>query len=202
VQRDVKVDIDPASLAEAVDPGTYERGVQYVRQHAVVRALWKLSAGALAGTVRGQYGNIYTTTARFSSADGLVHRFERGECSCPVRFDCKHVVALVLTATGALRPDGKEHAAETGAPADEATAGAGQAMWEQSLASLLTSGRAGSPGTVRVPGTAAGTPRWRSSSRCRFRSPCRGVAGPGPIRCRSCWAAWSDRERTAGSPAA
>ncbi len=158
VQRDVKVDIDPASLAEAVDPGTYERGVQYVRQHAVVRALWKLSAGALAGTVRGQYGNIYTTTARFSSADGLVHRFERGECSCPVRFDCKHVVALVLTATGALRPDGKEHAAETGAPADEATAGAGQAMWEQSLASLLTSGRAGSPGTVRVPGTAAGTP--------------------------------------------
>ena len=158
MQRDVKVDIDTASLAEAVDPGTYERGVQYVRQHAVVRALWKLSAGALAGTVRGQYGNIYTTTARFSSADGLVHRFERGECSCPVRFDCKHVVALVLTATGALRPDGKEHAAETGAPADEATAGAGQAMWEQSLASLLTSGRAGSPGTVRVPGTAAGTP--------------------------------------------
>ena len=105
VQRDVVVDIDPASLAEAVDPGSYERGVQYVRQHAVVRALWKLSAGALAGTVRGQYGNVYTTTARFSSADGLVHRFERGECSCPVGFNCKHVVALVLTATGALRPD-------------------------------------------------------------------------------------------------
>ena len=82
VQHDVVVDIDSASLAEAVDPGSYERGVQYVRRHAVVRALWKLSAGALAGTVRGQYGNVYTTTARFSSADGLVHRFERGECSC------------------------------------------------------------------------------------------------------------------------
>ena len=105
VQRDVAVDIDPASLAEAIDPGSYERGVQYVRQHAVVRALWKLSAGALAGTVRGQYGNVYTTTARFSSSDGLVHRFERGECSCPVGFNCKHVVALVLTATGALRPE-------------------------------------------------------------------------------------------------
>ena len=158
VQRDVVVDIDPASLAEAVDPGSYERGVQYVRQHAVVRALWKLSAGALAGTVRGQYGNVYTTTARFSSADGLVHRFERGECSCPVRVNCKHVVALVLTATGALRPDGKARPdetgrpEETGGPQDEATAGAGHAMWERSLASLLTSGKAGSPGALAPAG--------------------------------------------------
>ncbi len=119
VQRDVVVDIDPASLAEAVDPGSYERGVQYVRQHAVVRALWKLSAGALAGTVRGQYGNVYTTTARFSSADGLVHRFEQGECSCPVGFNCKHVVALVLTATGALRPDGKGRPDEAGRPQED-----------------------------------------------------------------------------------
>ncbi len=157
VQRDVEVDIDPASLAEAVDPGSYERGLQYVRQHAVVRALWKLSAGALAGTVRGQYGNVYTTTARFSCPDGLVHRFERGECSCPVRYNCKHVVALVLTATGALGPDGKGHAKEMGAPEDEATAGAGHAMWEQSLDSLLASGKAGSPGTVGLPGTAAST---------------------------------------------
>ena len=164
VQRDVVVDIDPASLAEAVDPGSYERGVQYVRQHAVVRALWKLSAGALAGTVRGQHGNVYTTTARFSSADGLVHRFERGECSCPVGFNCKHVVALVLTATGALRPEGKGRPDETGRPEetggrqDEATAGAGHAMWERSLASLLTSGKAGSPGALSLPGMAAGSP--------------------------------------------
>ena len=161
VQHDVVADIDSASLAEAVDPGSYERGVQYVRQHAVVRALWKLSAGALAGTVRGQYGNVYTTTARFSSADGLVHRFERGECSCPVGFNCKHVVALVLTATGALRPEGKGRPDETGRPEepggrpDDATAGAGHAMWERSLASLLTSGKAGSPG---LPGMAAGSP--------------------------------------------
>ena len=164
VQRDVVVDIDPASLAEAVEPGSYERGVQYVRQHAVVRALWKLSAGALAGTVRGQYGNVYTTTARFSSADGLVHRFEGGECSCPVGSNCKHVVALVLTATGALRPEGKGRPGgtgrpeETGGPLDEATASTGHAMWERSLASLLTSGKAGSPGALSLPGMAAGSP--------------------------------------------
>ena len=69
----------------------------------VVRALWKLSAGALAGTVRGQYGNVYTTTARFSAVDGAGLWFQRGECSCPVRVNCKHVVALVLTATATER---------------------------------------------------------------------------------------------------
>jgi hypothetical protein len=88
VHSEVVPDVDPVSLAEAVDPGAFERGVQYVRQHAVVRALWKLSAGALAGTVRGSYGNVYTTTARFSCTDRLTYRFERGECSCPVRSNC------------------------------------------------------------------------------------------------------------------
>ena len=85
VQRDVVAGIDPAALAEAVGPQTYERGVQYARQHMVVRALWKLSAGALAGTVRGQYGNVYTTTARFSATDGTALWFERGECACNSR---------------------------------------------------------------------------------------------------------------------
>ena len=70
VQRDVVAGIDPAALAEAVGPETYERGVRYARQHMVVRALYKKSGRVLAGTVRGQYGHVYTTTARFSAADG------------------------------------------------------------------------------------------------------------------------------------
>ena len=136
VQRDVVAGIDPAALAEAVGPETYERGVRYARQHMVVRALWKLSAGALAGTVRGQYGNVYTTTARFSATDGAGLWFQRGECSCPVRVNCKHVVALVLTATATERQ-----------AADASQAGqAGHPAWERSLTSLLdprTGGRAG-----------------------------------------------------------
>jgi len=142
VQRDVVADIDPAALAEAVGPETYERGVQYARQHMVVRALWKLSAGALAGTVRGQYGNVYTTTARFSATDGAGLWFQRGECSCPVRVNCKHVVALVLTATATERQaadlSGTGQAGQAGHPA-----------WERSLTSLLdprTGGRAGTGG--------------------------------------------------------
>jgi superfamily II DNA or RNA helicase len=149
VLPDVLVDIDAAGLLTAVGPNAYQRGAQYARQHAVVRALWKESAGALVGTVRGQFGNFYTTTARFSSADGLIYNFVSGECSCPVGFNCKHVVALVLTAaTG----DGPAETAAPGSPADLAVPGSGHTRWEQSLASLLTSGRTGSAGA------AAGTP--------------------------------------------
>ena len=142
VPRD-QVNIDPAGLLTAAGPNAYQRGAQYAREHAVVRALWKLSAGALVGTVRGQFGNFYTTTARFSSADGLVHHFVAGECSCPVGFNCKHVVALVLSATTGGLPDAD--ADSPGRPANLGVPGNGPTRWEQSLASLLTAGRAGSP---------------------------------------------------------
>ena len=143
VRRDVMTGIDPVALAEAVGPDTYERGVQYARQHMVVRALWKMSAGALAGTVRGQYGHVYTTTARFSAADGAGPRFLQGECSCPVGVNCKHVVALVLTATATERP----------AADSSGRAGHGPPVaWEQTLTSLLA------PGNGRPPGARATTP--------------------------------------------
>ena len=151
VQRDVVAGIDPAALAEAVGPETYERGVRYARQHMVVRALWKLSAGALAGTVRGQYGNVYTTTARFSATDGAGLWFQRGECSCPVRVNCKHVVALVLTATAT------ERQAADASQADQ-TGQAGHPAWERSLTSLLDPRTGGRARTGAPPGARENVP--------------------------------------------
>jgi len=52
--------------------------------------------------------------------------YEEGECSCPVGADCKHVVALVLTAAGAERP--------AAAPVRKAPP-----TWQQSLDALLKS---------------------------------------------------------------
>jgi superfamily II DNA or RNA helicase len=129
VERDAVVDIDLATLAEAVEPATYDRGAHYAADHAVVRALWKPSAGALVGTVRGSYSNFYTTTARFSSPDGVVYRFEQGQCSCPVGYNCKHVVALTLSVMAAKGPRNQ--------------AGAAPRTWEQSLASLLEPAKTG-----------------------------------------------------------
>src|SRR6266511_2267894 len=79
MQREVLVDLDPTGLAEAVGPQAHARGVQYVRQHAVERALWSPSAGALLGTVRGSGGDLYATTARFTCDGRSSRQFEWAE---------------------------------------------------------------------------------------------------------------------------
>jgi hypothetical protein len=132
VRREVLVDIDPTGLEAAVGAAAHARGVQYVRNRAVVRALWDPSTRAIRGTVRGRLGNLYRTTAHFSSDDGLTHRFEMGECSCPVGFDCKHAAALVLNATGL-------EDRRVGSDRDGRSV-----RWEQLLASLVESRPAGS----------------------------------------------------------
>ena len=63
-----------------------------------MRAGWDPEDNALRGMVRGHGASVYETAAFFSLADGLPAEFEMGECSCPVEFSCKHVVALVLSA--------------------------------------------------------------------------------------------------------
>jgi superfamily II DNA or RNA helicase len=84
--------------------------------------------------VRGQGSNVYQAAAFFSLAAGLPAKFEMGECNCPVEFNCKHVIALVLSAlspasSGTARPTRPQPAA-----------------WEQSLQSLLDPGAPARPG--------------------------------------------------------
>jgi superfamily II DNA or RNA helicase len=131
MQRAVSGDFDLASLAEAVGARVYATGAQYMRQHAVVRMYWDPSQSALRGTVHGTTGEFYAAAAYFSRAEGLPLEFMAGECSCPAGFNCTHVAALVLAATG------------TGAPQAPARRGPQSASWEQSLDSLLGSGPAG-----------------------------------------------------------
>ena len=94
-------DVDPATLPALVDVGSYARGASYAGQGAVVQLRWEPSQGALQGLVRGSSGGFYTTIAYLSPGSGPALTFSRGVCSCPVAADCKHVVALVLTAAGA-----------------------------------------------------------------------------------------------------
>jgi uncharacterized Zn finger protein len=92
-------EIDQAALRTAAGQGAFERGVRYASQGAVVQLRWEPSQSALQGLVRGSAGSFYTTIAYFSPGTRTALRFSRGVCSCPVGLDCKHVVALVLTAT-------------------------------------------------------------------------------------------------------
>ena len=92
------LEFDRATLVRAVGGGSYEAGAQYARQRAVLRIAWDPEDNALRGMVRGHGSNVYQAAAFFSLADGRPAEFELGECSCPVAVDCKHVVALVLSA--------------------------------------------------------------------------------------------------------
>jgi superfamily II DNA or RNA helicase len=94
---------------------------------------WDDSEAALRGYVRGSAGQQYGTTVYFSRAGGQLV-FDSGECTCPVGLDCKHAVALVLTAANAMAPK-PARAASSRPP-----------TWEESLESVLepaATGRAG-----------------------------------------------------------
>jgi hypothetical protein len=105
-----------------VGGGSYVRGGEYARQGAVLRSEWDADDGVLRGAVRGHGGDIYSPAAYLSLGAGQSAKFEMGECDCPVEFNCKHVVALILST---LAPE----PAEPQSP--------DPAAWERSLGSLL-----------------------------------------------------------------
>ncbi len=115
--------IDPVDIARGVATGTYEKGVQYAQRRAVLHMEWDDTTNTLRGVVQGSRGRGYATEVHFTSRNGADLQFVGGECSCPVGFDCKHVVATAFTATGTMSP-GK-------APSPPVV------PWEQSLGSLL-----------------------------------------------------------------
>ena len=120
------LDLDLATLRRAVDAGTYARGAEYAGRREVLYATWDPDSDALRGVVRGQEQKVYNAAAFFSLTRGRPAEFELGECSCPVEINCKHVVALVLSALvpgppEPTRPESRQPAA-----------------WEQSLDSLLS----------------------------------------------------------------
>jgi superfamily II DNA or RNA helicase len=99
MQRMVLDNVRQGSLLAAVGSACYARGAAYARQRAVTD-MWSDDGCTLYGNVRGSSGEVYTTAVHLSP-DGKVPRdFEYGECTCPVGVNCKHTVALVLTAVG------------------------------------------------------------------------------------------------------
>ena len=145
MQHAMMPDFDVARLAAIAGAPAFGKGFQYAQQRAVMHVEWDSSENALRGLVRGSGGNFYATAVYFSPRPGLPAEVEVAECTCPVEFNCKHAVALVLTAVMAIAP--AEPRAELSAGSEETSAG-----WERSLDSLLlTSGlgvAAACPGTT------------------------------------------------------
>src|SRR5580692_5931647 len=98
MHRVVLPEFDLAVLRYAAGGAAYERGVAYARQGAVSEVWWDESARLLSGFVRGSAGRSYSTQVGFTAAAGGRLEFTSGQCSCPMVINCKHTVALVLTA--------------------------------------------------------------------------------------------------------
>jgi superfamily II DNA or RNA helicase len=128
------LDFDLSTLRRAIGGGSYVRGTEYARQQAVLRVAWDPAGPALRGLVQGQGANVYHTSAFLTLAPGQPARFDMGECSCPISYNCKHVVALVMSALAAGTMD-PGLAGPAGPVA--ATQAARPAAWDQSLDSML-----------------------------------------------------------------
>ena len=74
------------------DSGTFRRGEGYAADGRVLAA--RNAGERIEGEVGGSGGTFYRQTIRFRE-DPRGFRFE-GSCSCPISYNCKHVVAVLL----------------------------------------------------------------------------------------------------------
>lgn len=121
--RVTHLQVDLSDVEHAVGRTTYDRGTDYALRGAVLGVAWNDIDTALHGAVRGR-GDVYEVSAYFDEVDDGVVDFAQGECTCPVGFNCKHVVALVIAA--ARRSPGRKKSKTT---------------WDEAFQDLLGTGR-------------------------------------------------------------
>lgn len=110
---------------------TYQRGVAYQRNREVIRYSYDEDNSTLTGLVNGSTIIPYEVTIRFFPAVSGSATFT-ARCTCPVLTDCKHAVALMLTALDRASVAKKalsEHPGPVGVPsaASAAVKGAAEA---------------------------------------------------------------------------
>jgi len=146
---------DHADLNRHFDAGTLQRGQDYARK-GKVRAARRLD-DRLVGEVGGSGGELYRQTIRIGADRGGI--VFQGSCSCPMSYNCKHVVALLL-----VELDRYQHAIAQ-APA---VAAAWSEQWLQQLTALSQAASAAAAATagtssrlvwVLVPDPAGAAPR-------------------------------------------
>ena len=91
-------DVTDPDIAQQVGARTFERGQAYAAERRVRSLATRPDGLMLLGTIEGGGSETYQTFIEARPhPKGRSHLWS-GTCSCPVRSDCKHVVALMLTA--------------------------------------------------------------------------------------------------------
>jgi uncharacterized Zn finger protein len=121
--------VDLVAVETAVGCRSFERGREYAGTR-VTRLAWRDAAEeTLEARVVG-HAAVCDTFAYFNSDGADVNEFLKGDCSCPVGHNCKHVAAIVLAAVGGgpHQPSRK--------PAKRPRARTTRPTWEETLVSL------------------------------------------------------------------
>ncbi|MDR2566966.1 MAG: DEAD/DEAH box helicase [Bifidobacteriaceae bacterium] len=100
--------VDAVDLKRQVGALTFARGHEYFRRGLVLTRTISYDPIDLRlyGRVRGTRPTPYECRIWLEAdGDGFVVEADSGLCTCPVGFDCKHIVALVLAANSAAMRD-------------------------------------------------------------------------------------------------
>lgn len=82
------------ACADACNKRTFQRGQNYQLAGNVIEFSWLEESGLLVGEVEGSYFNNYSVEVEISDLSVGVE--VTGNCSCPVGYNCKHFVAVLL----------------------------------------------------------------------------------------------------------
>ena len=122
-------------IARAVGEVTYLRGLDYFVR-GMVRSVEFGSPGRIHGEVSGSLPKPYAVAVKYEfGSDGTLLPLE-GHCSCPVGYNCKHTVAVLLAARHVSpgADDGVAGTAREGASRDV------RRWWPQTSAAGWTNG--------------------------------------------------------------
>ena len=87
---------DESALARLVGTATFERGRAYAEHGAVRNCTWNPGGTHVVGQVQGGAARPYVASVRLTRAPNRQLSAIEATCSCPVGYNCKHAVALVL----------------------------------------------------------------------------------------------------------
>jgi len=177
-------------IRRLVGEGTFARGCAYAKNRAVLSLTTGDEGRLLLATVSGSRRGGYQTMIHHQPRVGGGREWS-GRCSCPVQVDCKHVVAVLLTAREAGERAGG------GAPSTPS--------WERQLADLVRDADAGessghptrAPLALQVEPVTRATRYWPGSAqavRLRLRPLVRGTSR----RWVKTGASWRDLEHRYG----
>jgi len=88
---------DEVRLRQLVGAATLARGRAYAATGAVRSVEWDATGGVISGEVAGHASRPYQVSAAITVGSSGELRDLAARCSCPVGYNCKHAVALLLS---------------------------------------------------------------------------------------------------------